>query len=158
MFGPRRLKLAIFWLAWQKKLCLKSVLRFADLTWTGYLSTNWAEAKLVLTKFVLSLQCFDRLEWGKNVFNCVRPKRAMLWPTLLKMTMFRMIRTKQKSVRLCSAQSCIVRPTRLDLAMLRQTRLKQKRHLMRSTLACYVLTDSIWTGYVWTDSTNAKIR
>ena len=100
-----------------------------------------------------SVLCFGWLDWSQTVFDCVRPKRAiirtarielvMFRPTGLKQDVFDHVRPKRKRAMFPS--------TRPELVIFCETRLKLKCVWPCSTQAqaCHVSIYSTWTGYVF---------
>ena len=140
----------------------KSVLCLDGLEKTDYLSTDSTEAKMCLTVFDPSVLCFFRLDlirlYLDQKFNL-----TVLIPSVLTFARldlnwlgFDRLDFRENVLDSVRPKHAKFRPTRLDLAMLQPTRLNQNSNWICSTHACYVLTDSIWTGYVWTDSAEAK--
>ena len=115
--------------------------------------TDSTEAKTCSTVLYPSVLCFGWLDWSQTVFDCVRPKRAiirtarielvMFRPTGLKQDVFDHVRPKRKRAMFPS--------TRPELVIFCQTRLKLKFVWPCSTQAqaCYICSESTWTGYVF---------
>ena len=115
--------------------------------------TDSTEAKTCSTVLYPSVLCFGWLDWSQSVFDCVRPKRAIIRTARLELVMFRStglkqdvfdhVRPKPKRAMFQASQS--------ELVMICQTRWNLKRVWPCSTQAqaCYICSESTWTGYVF---------
>ena len=100
-----------------------------------------------------SVLCFGWLDWSQIAFDCVRPKRAIIRTAQIKLVMFRPTGLKQDvfdHVR-PKRKRAMFPFTRPELVILCQTRLKLKCVWPCSTQAqaCYICSESTWTGYVF---------
>ena len=131
-------------------------LRFDQIDWSKNCLSVFDPNVLGFVRFKPNWLSFGRLDWSEIVFDWVRQKVAISRPIELNWFYYDRLDCSKKIFDCVWPKRAMFRPTWLELAMLRPFRRKQNCSCFCLTHACYVLNNSIWTRYVWTDSAEAR--